>query len=56
MTQAPLIAVHNLYKEFPIHGGLLEQLVFRDGRITRKRESVKAISGVDLEVYRGESL
>lgn len=56
MTQEPLIAVHNLYKEFPIHGGLLEQLVFQDGRITRKRESVKAISGVDLEVHRGESL
>ena len=56
MTPEPLVAVHNLYKEFPIHGGLLEQLVFRDGRITRKRESVKAISGVDLEVYRGESL
>ena len=56
MTQKPLIAVHNLYKEFPIHGGLLEQLVFQDGRLTRKRESVKALSGVDLEVYKGESL
>ena len=56
MTQAPLLTVHNLYKEFPIHGSMLEQLEFRGGRLIRKRESVKAISGVDLEVHKGESL
>jgi oligopeptide/dipeptide ABC transporter ATP-binding protein len=56
VTQEALITVHNLYKEFPVHGGFLEQLAFQDGRLTRTRESVKAISGVDLEVYKGESL
>ena len=56
MSQPVLVGVHNLYKEFPIHGGLLEQLTFENGRLIRKRESVKAISGVDLEVKKGESL
>lgn len=56
MSQSTLVNVKGLYKEFPIHGGLLDQLTFENGRLTRKRESVKAISGVDLEVKKGESL
>lgn len=56
MSRPTLVGVHNLYKEFPIHGGLLEQLTLENGRLTRKRESVKAISGVDLQVLEGESL
>ncbi|MFC1680822.1 ABC transporter ATP-binding protein [Pseudomonadota bacterium] len=56
MSQTTLVDVQGLYKEFPIHGGLLDQLTFENGRLTRKRESVKAISGVDLQVMQGESL
>jgi peptide/nickel transport system ATP-binding protein len=51
-----LVEVKGLYKEFPIHAGLLEELVFDNGRLTRKRESVKAINGVDLDVIKGEAL
>ena len=45
-----LVKVEGLYKEFPIHAGLLEELSFEGKRLTRKRESVKALNGVDLEV------
>lgn len=51
-----LIAIKGLYKEFPLTGGLLEQLRFESGKLIRKRESVKAINGVDLNVKRGEAL
>ncbi|MDJ0958592.1 MAG: ATP-binding cassette domain-containing protein [Arenicellales bacterium] len=51
-----LIKVDNLYKEFPIHKGFLDQLVIEKGRFVRKHESVKALSGVKLEVLKGESL
>ena len=51
-----LVKVERLYKDFPIHAGLLEELSLEGRRLTRKRESVKAINGVDLEVIRGEAL
>lgn len=51
-----LVQVDNLYKEFPIHRSFLDQLTLQQGRLTRSDESVKAISGVNLEVYKGESL
>lgn len=52
----PLVKVEGLRKEFPIHAGLLDELSLEGGRLTRNRESVKAINGVDLEVARGEAL
>jgi peptide/nickel transport system ATP-binding protein len=51
-----LVRAHNIYKEFPVHAGLLEELHFENGRFVRKRESVKAINGVQLEVRKGEAL
>lgn len=51
-----LVKVEALYKEFPIHAGLLDELSLEGGRLTRNRVSVKAINGVDLEVTRGEAL
>jgi peptide/nickel transport system ATP-binding protein len=51
-----LVKIEGLFKEFPIHAGLLEELSLEGGRLTRKRNSVKAINGVDLEVIRGEAL
>lgn len=51
-----LMKVEALYKEFPIHTGVLEEFSLKGGRLTRKRESVKAINGVDLEVIRSEAL
>ena len=51
-----LVRAKNVYKEFPIHAGLLEELHLENGRLKRKRESVKAINGVQLEVRKGEAL
>jgi len=51
-----LVKIEALYKEFPVHTGMLEQLSLEGGRLTRTRESVKAINGVDLEIIRGEAL
>ncbi len=51
-----LVEVRALAKEFPLQTGLLEQLRLENGRVTRVRESVKAINGVDLSVIKGEAL
>ena len=51
-----LIQVEKLYKEFPFNSGLLEQFTLEGSRIVRRRESVKAINGIDLEVVKGEAL
>ena len=48
--------MEKLHKEFPVNSGLLEQLTFEGSRIVRRRESVKAINGIDLEVVKGEAL
>jgi oligopeptide transport system ATP-binding protein len=42
----PLLKVENLYKSFPIHGGLLGKEV----------ASVKAVQGVSFEIKKGETL
>ena len=51
-----LIQVEKLYKEFPVNSGLLEQFAVEGNRIVRRRESVKAINGIDLEIVKGEAL
>ena len=56
MPAIPLINVNGLYKEFPINKGILDQVTIKGGRIVRKHESVKALSGVQLEIHKGESL
>lgn len=56
MSAAPLITINGLYKEFPIHKGILDQLTIAGGRVVKKHESVKALSGVELIVWKGESL
>ncbi|MDA7967898.1 MAG: ATP-binding cassette domain-containing protein [Gammaproteobacteria bacterium] len=55
-TSDALVSVQNLRKEFDISGGILEQLSLRRGRIVRRRESVKALNGVTLNIARGEAL
>ena len=52
----PLLKVHDLYKHFNVSGGLLDQLSFRHGRLTRNVELVKALNGITLEVRKGEAL
>ena len=51
-----LIRVEKLYKEFPVKSGFLEQYTFEESRIVHRRESVKAINGIDFEVVKGEAL
>ena len=51
-----LISIKSLYKEFNISGSFLEELGFEKGRPVRRRESVKAINGVNLEIQQGEAL
>ncbi len=45
--QAPLVSVRNLKKYFPISSGVL---------IQREVGNVKAVDGVDFDVYKGETL
>lgn len=52
----PIVAVDNLYKYFDISGGLLEQLRFRSGKVIRKKTEVKAVNGVTLNVFAGETV
>ena len=51
-----LLSVRDLNKEFNISGGWLDQLSFRGGKITRNKESVKAINGISLGIVQGEAL
>jgi peptide/nickel transport system ATP-binding protein len=52
----PLVDIRGLEKKFDLSGNFLEQITFRGGRFHRKQESVHAINGVDLQVYKGEAL
>lgn len=51
-----LLSVKKLNKEFNISGGLLDQLAFQNGRLIRKKETVKAINGISLDILKGEAL
>lgn len=53
---APLLEIKDLYKEFVISGSFLDEISFENWRLTRKRESVKAINGVSLDIRQGEAL
>lgn len=51
-----ILSVHELYKQFNISGGLLEQLSFTQGKLRRKTTSVKALNGISLDIVQGEAL
>lgn len=46
MSTEPLVSIRNLVKRFPIKGGLF----------SREIASVKAVSGVSLDIFQGETL
>jgi peptide/nickel transport system ATP-binding protein len=50
-----LLNLKHVVKHFDISGGLLEQLSFENGRIVRKRSSVKAVNNVSFTIYAGET-
>jgi len=51
-----LLEIENLVKHFDISGGLLDQLRFRKGRISRERTTVKAVNDVSFSIKAGETL
>ena len=50
-----LLAIENVVKHFDISGGLLDQLTFANGRLTRRRTTVKALNNVSFTIQRGET-
>jgi len=50
-----LLAIENVVKHFDISGGLMDQLTFENGRLTRRRTTVKALNNVSFTIQRGET-
>jgi len=50
-----LLAIENVVKHFDISGGLLDQLTFANGRLTRRRTTVKALNNVSFTIQPGET-
>jgi peptide/nickel transport system ATP-binding protein len=51
-----LLAITNLVKHFDISGGLLDQLTLQNGRIVRKKTTVKAVNNVSFKIMPQETL
>jgi len=51
-----LLSVKNLIKHFDISGGLLDQLAWENGRLVRKKTTVKALNSVSLKIMPQETL
>jgi peptide/nickel transport system ATP-binding protein len=56
MDLTPLVSIQNIYKEFDISGGWMDQLRIANGRLRREKTFVHAVNGVSLEVGRGETV
>jgi len=50
-----LLAIKNVVKHFDISGGLLDQLTLENGRVVRRRTTVKALNDVTLTIAPGET-
>jgi peptide/nickel transport system ATP-binding protein len=50
-----LLALDQVVKHFDISGGLLDQLKWEGGKITRRRTTVKAVNNVSFTIARGET-
>ncbi len=55
-TDNNLVAIENLFKEFVISGSFLDEITFEKGKLIRKRETVKAVNGVNMNIAQGEAL
>ena len=51
-----LVAMRNLVKYFDISGGWLEQLKLVHGHLQRHKTLVRAVNGISLEVWEGETV
>ena len=54
-TDKGLLAIENIVKHFDISGGLLDQLGFENGRLIRRRTTVKALNDVSFTILPGET-
>lgn len=50
MDGTPLLDISRVVKTFDITGGFLDQLVWRDGRLKRKKTIVRAVNDVGLDI------
>jgi len=50
-----LLTLENVVKHFDISGGLLDQLRFENGRLARRRTTVKAVNNVSFTIAPGET-
>ena len=55
MNDNKLLTIKNLVKHFDISGGLLDQLSLENGRMIRKRTTVKALNDISFTIYSGET-
>jgi len=55
-TNTSILSIKNIVKHFDISGGLLDQLSFQNGKVVRKKTTVKAVNDVSLEIKKGETL
>jgi peptide/nickel transport system ATP-binding protein len=55
-TDNILLSVNNVVKHFDISGGFLDQIKFKNGKISLEKISVKAVNNVSFFVKKGEVL
>jgi peptide/nickel transport system ATP-binding protein len=56
MDGAPLLELSRVVKTFDITGGFLDQLVWQNGRLERRKTIVRAVNEVSLRIMEGETL
>ncbi|MCE5244012.1 MAG: oligopeptide/dipeptide ABC transporter ATP-binding protein [Syntrophobacteraceae bacterium] len=56
MAAVPILDVSHLVKTFDITGGFLDQLVWRNGRLSRRKTIVRAVNDVTLSMEEGETV
>jgi peptide/nickel transport system ATP-binding protein len=56
MGSTPLLDILQLVKTFDITGGFLDQLVWHDGRLKRRKTIVRAVNDVTLRIMEGETV
>lgn len=56
MEGVPLLEISRVFKSFDITGGFLDQLVWRDGGLKRRRTIVRAVNDVSISIGEGETV
>lgn len=56
MGDVPLLEISRVVKSFDITGGFLDQLVWRDGGLKRRRTIVRAVNDISISIAEGETV